>query len=224
MVRLGYSRGYRRHFDRTWRKLAQYAADRGVSALSVDLTEAFLLHCYVGSFAPEASAASGQQHLTAAMRYLLEFQQHGCFQRRRSAPNVRLPDVMSHVLDAFMRFCTEERRFRPQRSDDEENLVAGVRPNGARARCRTNVMPRSRKMVRARHGTWARPCRSPSMRGKRQAKLRRNRPARAAPDAPSGCETARARETRTQCCRSAPPRAAHRRTGRACRAVSCRSD
>lgn len=114
MVRLGYSRGYRRHFDRTWRKLAQFAADRGISSLSVDLTEAFLLHCGVGSSAPEAPAASGQQHLRAAMRYLLEFQQHRCFQRRRSTASVHLPDALSRILEAFVRFCTKERGIRPR--------------------------------------------------------------------------------------------------------------
>lgn len=114
MVRLGYSRAYRRHCDRTWRKLAQFAANRGVASLSVDLTEAFLLHCGVGSSAPEAPAASGQQHLTAALRYLLEFQQHGCFQRRRSAASVRLPDALCCVLEAFVRFCTEELRIGPR--------------------------------------------------------------------------------------------------------------
>jgi len=113
MLRLGYSRSYRRHFDRTWRKLAQFAAARGVSALSVDLTEAFLLHCGVGSSAPRAPAASGQQHRTAAMRYLLEFQQQGCFQRRRSATSVSLPHALSSVVEAFVRFCTEALGLRP---------------------------------------------------------------------------------------------------------------
>jgi integrase len=114
MVRLGYSRESLRHFDRTWRKLAQFAADRETASLSVDLTEAFLLHCGVGSSGPEAPAASGQRHLTAAMRYLLEFQQHGCFQRRRSATRVGLPDALSRVLEAFLRFCSEELRIGPR--------------------------------------------------------------------------------------------------------------
>jgi len=112
--RLGYSRDALRHFDGTWRRLAQFAADRGVAWLSIDLTEAFLVHCGVGSSGPEAPAASGQRYLTAAMRCLLEFQQHGCFQRRRSAASVRLPDALSHVLEAFVRFCTEELRIRPR--------------------------------------------------------------------------------------------------------------
>jgi integrase len=114
MVRLGYSGGYLRYFDRTWGKLARFAADRGVGSLSVELTEAFLLHCGVGSTASRAPVASGQQHLIHAMRYLLEFQQHGCFQRRRSVTRVPLPDALSLILEAFMRFCTEERGIRPR--------------------------------------------------------------------------------------------------------------
>jgi integrase len=113
LVRLGYSRESMRQFGGAWRKLAGFAADRGVASLSVDLAEAFLLHSGVGLSAPEAPAASGQRHLTKAMRYLLEFQQHGCIQRRPSVTSVHLPDALSQVLEAFVRFCTEERGNRP---------------------------------------------------------------------------------------------------------------
>lgn len=114
LVRLGYSRVSRRHFDCAWRRLAQFAADRGGASLSVELTEAFLLHCGVGSSAPEAPAASGQRHLRKAMRYLLEFQQHGCIQRRPSVASVHLPAALSHVLETFVLFCSEELRLRPR--------------------------------------------------------------------------------------------------------------
>ena len=114
LVQLGYGRVSLKHFGHAWSKLAQFAADRGVASLSVDLAEAFLLHCGVGSSAPEAPAASGQQHLIKAMRYLLEFQQHGCIQRRPSVTKVQLPDVLSHIVEAFVRFCTEERGIRPR--------------------------------------------------------------------------------------------------------------
>ena len=114
LVQLGYGRVSLKHFGHAWSKLAQFAADRGVASLSVDLTEAFLLHCGVGSSAPEAPAASGQHHLIKAMRYLLEFQQHGGIQRRPSVTKVQLPDVLSHIVEAFVRFCTEERGIRPR--------------------------------------------------------------------------------------------------------------
>jgi integrase len=114
LVQLGYGRVSLKHFGQAWSKLAQFAADRGVASLSVDLTEAFLLHCGVGSSAPEAPAVSGQHHLIKAMRYLLEFQQHGCIQRRPSVTKVQLPDVLSHIVEAFVRFCTEERGIRPR--------------------------------------------------------------------------------------------------------------
>ena len=124
LVRLGYSRQSRKHFDGAWRRLEQFATERGVGCLSVDLTEAFLLHCGVGSSAPEAPAASGQQHLIKAMRYLLEFQQHGCIQRRRSATSVHLPDALSHTLEAFVRFCSEERGIRPRTLRGRRRYVA----------------------------------------------------------------------------------------------------
>ena len=115
LVQLGYGRVSLKRFGHAWSKLAQFAADRGVASLSVELAEAFLLHCSVGSSAPAAPAASGQQHLTKAMRYLLEFQQHGCIQRRPSVTSVHLPDALSHILEAFVRFCSEERGIAPER-------------------------------------------------------------------------------------------------------------
>lgn len=112
LVRLGYGRVSLKHFRCSWRKLAQFAADRGVDSLSVDLTETFLMHCGVGSSAPEAPAASGQQHLIKAMRYLLEFQEHGYIRRRLPVTSVQLPDALSHVLETFVHFCSGELQIR----------------------------------------------------------------------------------------------------------------
>ena len=114
LVRLGYGRVSLRHFGQAWSKLLQFATNRGVASLSVDLAEAFLLHCGVGSSALEAPAVSGQQHLRKAMRYLLEFQQDGCIQRRPSGTSVPLPDALSPILERFGRFCTQERGLRPR--------------------------------------------------------------------------------------------------------------
>lgn len=110
MVRLGYERRYRRRFDRTWRKFSEFAAHRGIDTLSVDLTEAFLLHGGVGSSNTAGVPESEQQHRMRAMRYLLEFEQHGCFQRRRSGADVCLPDALAPVLERFVRFCIEDLR------------------------------------------------------------------------------------------------------------------
>jgi site-specific recombinase XerD len=114
MVRLGYSRASLSHFARAWRKLAQFAADTGAASLSVELTESFLRHCGVGTSGPKAPAKSGQRQLTIAMRYLLEFQRRGSLRRRPSMTRRPIPEVLSRVLDAFVRFCTEERRIRPR--------------------------------------------------------------------------------------------------------------
>jgi integrase len=124
LVQLGYGRVSLKHFGHAWSTLAQFAADRGGASLSVELTEAFLLHCGVGSSAPEAPAVSGQQHLIKAMRYLLEFQQHGCIRRRPSVTSVHLPDALSHILEAFVRFCTEERGIRPRSMRGRRRYVA----------------------------------------------------------------------------------------------------
>jgi hypothetical protein len=114
MVRLGYSRASLSHFARAWRKLAQFAAGSGAASLSVELTESFLRHCGVGTSGPKAPAKSGQRQLTIAMRYLLEFQRRGSLRRRPSMTRQPIPEVLSRVLDAFVRFCTEERRISPR--------------------------------------------------------------------------------------------------------------
>ncbi|MFC1707289.1 site-specific integrase [Planctomycetota bacterium] len=112
-VRLGYSRRSRRRFDQTWRKLARFAASRDADVMSAELADAFLEHCMVGSTAPGAPAASGQRHLLMAMRILLEFDLHGCFQRRRSGSYPRLPDELSRVMGEYERFCVEALRLSP---------------------------------------------------------------------------------------------------------------
>jgi len=113
-VRLGYSTETQRHYNSSWQRLEQFATGRGVDRMSTGLADAFLEHCGVGSTGPGATAVSGQRQLRAAMRILLEFQWHGCFQRRRSSSPTELPDVLARGLQEYERFCVEELRIRPR--------------------------------------------------------------------------------------------------------------
>ena len=105
---LGYRPDTLGHYRGTWRNFTRFAEARGQTELSVDLTEAFLASRGVPSIDSGESPSSQQRHLRMAMRVLLEFQAHGCFQRRRSvAGRVPLPEWSVAAVDGFERFCTE---------------------------------------------------------------------------------------------------------------------
>jgi integrase len=108
MARLGYSQDTQRHYQATWSRLAAFALERKSEGVSVELAEAFLVHSGVGSTDPGAPAASTQCHLRAAMRFLLEFQMHGCFQRRRSSARFGLPGEFARIMSEYEQFCTHE--------------------------------------------------------------------------------------------------------------------
>ncbi len=108
MARLGYSQETQRHYQATWSRLAAFALERESEGVSVELAEAFLVHSGVGSTGPGAPAASSQCHLRAAMRFLLEFQMHGCFQRRRSISRLGLPGEFARIMSEYEQFCTHE--------------------------------------------------------------------------------------------------------------------
>lgn len=108
MARLGYSQDTQRHYQATWSKLAAFALERESEGVSVELAEAFLVHSGVGSTGSGAPAASTQCHLRAAMRFLLEFQMHGCFQRRRSISRLGLPGEFARIMSEYEQFCTRE--------------------------------------------------------------------------------------------------------------------
>lgn len=116
LARLGYSQDTQRHYQATWSRLAAFALERESKGISVELAEAFLVHSGVGETGPGAPAASTQCHPRAAMRFLLEFQMHGCFQRRRSNPRVRLPGELARVMSEYDQFCTQELRIRTRMS------------------------------------------------------------------------------------------------------------
>jgi integrase len=108
MARLGYSQDTQRHYQATWSKLAAFALERESEGVSVELAEAFLVHSGVGSTGSGAPAASTQSHLRAAMRFLLEFQRHGCFQRRRSNSRLGLPGKLATTMSEYEHFCTHD--------------------------------------------------------------------------------------------------------------------
>jgi integrase len=112
LVRLGYSQDTQRHYQATWSRLAAFALERKSEGISVELAEAFLVHSGVGSTGLGAPAASTQCHLRAAMRFLLEFQMHGCFQRRRSNARLRLPGELARVMSEYEQFCAKELRIK----------------------------------------------------------------------------------------------------------------
>jgi len=105
---LGYKPDTLGHYRGTWRNLIHFAEARGQTELSVDLIEAFLASRGVPGIDSGKPPSSQHRHLRMATRVLLEFQAHGCFQRRRSLTRrVLVPEWSVAALDDFERFCTE---------------------------------------------------------------------------------------------------------------------
>lgn len=124
---LGYAQETVKRYDRTWRKLVEFATERGVGALSAGLAAEFMERFGSGSSAPAASMSS-QRHLSTSMRILLEFHQHGRFRCRSSGGPRSVPGSLSPVLERYLRFCTNElrigaRTMRGRRRHVEEFLM-----------------------------------------------------------------------------------------------------
>lgn len=105
---LGYRPDTLANYRSTWRRFVRFLEERGQTELAVDLTEAFLASQGVPGGDSGESSSSQHRHLRMAMRVLLEFQAHGCFQRRRSVTQrVVLPEWSVAALDGFEHFCAE---------------------------------------------------------------------------------------------------------------------
>ncbi len=105
---LEYRPGTLGHYRGTWSRFVRFVEERGQTELSVDLTEAFLASQGVAGIDSGETTSPQHRHLRMAMRVLLEFQAHGCFQRRRSVTShIVLPASSEAALDDFEGFCIE---------------------------------------------------------------------------------------------------------------------
>lgn len=108
LEQMGYRKNSVRHYRQTWQALIRFAEESGRPGIDQDLVESFLVARGVPAIEDGAEATPYQRHLRASARVLLEFQMHGCFQRRRlSAEKVPLPAWAQTFLSEFERFCIE---------------------------------------------------------------------------------------------------------------------
>jgi integrase len=113
---LGYRPSTLAHHQRVWTAFTAYACGGGAHAeFSVEKVERFLASQAAPVDGAPESFRSSLRHLQAAMRILMEFALHGCFQRRRNAgKRLPLPAHWQEWLGGYERFCCEERRAAPR--------------------------------------------------------------------------------------------------------------
>ena len=105
---LGYSALYRQRCQGTWRAFLRFV---GQKADETQFSEALVSQFLAGyGLASEDLSNNGltdrQRRLRMAMRILLEFSLHGCFQRHRGYPEpIQPPATFEGVLQDFETFC-----------------------------------------------------------------------------------------------------------------------
>jgi len=114
---LGYSPLYRQRCQGTWRTFLRFVCqDANERRFSEALVTQFLASF---DMAPEGPPGKGltyrQRRIRMAMRILLEFSLHGCFQRHRGYPEpIKPPATFEGVLQDFETFCRTHYRDKPR--------------------------------------------------------------------------------------------------------------
>jgi site-specific recombinase XerD len=115
MQRLGYSPKYLRLCHDLWRGFLGFARSSPTpEVLSDSLVERFLTSRGIPAHDVPSGLTSRQRLIRAAMRILVEFNLHGCYQRRcRTAPSVSLSAPFQALLDTYGAFCRNHLRCTP---------------------------------------------------------------------------------------------------------------
>lgn len=115
MQRLGYSPAYLRLCRGVWLDFCKFALR---SATPEDLSEEAVARFLASRGISPENAPSGfsarQRLIRAVMRILVEFNLHGCYQRRcRTAQKVNLSAPLQTLLSTYLAFCRDHRRCLP---------------------------------------------------------------------------------------------------------------
>jgi len=115
MQRLGYSPKYLRLCRGVWRDFLGFARSSPTpEALSDRLVTRFLASRGIPTDDVPSGLTSRQRLIRAVMRILLEFNLHGCYQRRcRTAPSVCLSPPLQALLNTYVVFCRNHLRCAP---------------------------------------------------------------------------------------------------------------
>lgn len=108
MQSLGYSSGYMRFCRSVWRDFALFLSALAIDELSEEVANRFLKNCGICIENNPVGRTSRQRFICAAIRILVEFNLHGCFQRRRcTAQKIRLAATLQTIYKNYIEFCTD---------------------------------------------------------------------------------------------------------------------
>jgi site-specific recombinase XerD len=115
MQRLGYSPKYLRLCHGVWRNFLSFIRSSPTpEVLSGTLVARFLASRGISTEKASAGFTARQRLIRAVMRILVEFNLHGCYQRRcRTAQKVSLSAPLQHPLDTYLAFCRNHLRCTP---------------------------------------------------------------------------------------------------------------
>jgi site-specific recombinase XerD len=108
MQSLGYSSRYLRLCCSIWRDFSLFLSASAIDELSEEVANRFLKKCGICIENNPVGRTSRQRLICAAIRILVEFNLHGCFQRRRcAAKNIRLTAAWQTIYQNYIEFCTD---------------------------------------------------------------------------------------------------------------------
>jgi len=108
MHSLGYSQGYMRLCGSVWRDFKSFLRASAIDELSEAIANRFLENRGICIEKEPVARTSRQRLICAAIRIIVEFNLHGCFQRRRcTAQKVKLTDALQTICQNYIEFCTD---------------------------------------------------------------------------------------------------------------------
>jgi site-specific recombinase XerD len=110
---LGYNPNSIWRYRQSWRAFCEFAKKSGHGrTFSHPLAERFLESEGVFPGTASKSLNAWQRNLSAAMRVITEYHQHGCFQRRQNiVAKVKLPADQKRLIDRYEAFCSRNRNM-----------------------------------------------------------------------------------------------------------------
>ncbi len=108
MQSLGYSSGYMRLCCSIWRDFSLFLSASAIDELSEEVANRFLKNCGISIENNPVGRTSRQRFICAAIRILVEFNLHGCFQRRRcTAQKINLTATLQTIYNNYIEFCSD---------------------------------------------------------------------------------------------------------------------
>jgi len=115
MKNLGYAPRTLRDYKSMWRTFLDFAKAADHDRFTVELARKFLIERNVPVDNPEIKLLRKERSFRTAIRRLIEFHLHGCFQRRHQlVAKVKLSAPMEGILNKYIEFCKDPLRLSPR--------------------------------------------------------------------------------------------------------------